>query len=187
MSLEKPKVKRKRSSIGKSKKLEENMFIVQEHQAKQKHWDFRLQVGSKMVSWAIPKGPSLNPKTPRLAVKTQDHAPSYNDFEGIIAKGLYGAGKVMQWDKGLYEVDGDIKESIKHGLIKFRLKGYKLRGKWALIKTGNRWLLIKLGDKYASRSVDILKKHPQSIKSGKKVREITKKDGYIEESKDLGF
>ncbi len=146
MSLNKPIHKKK--ILGTSRKKGKK-FVIQEHLARNKHWDLRLEVNGEMWSWAIPKGPSLSTKERRLAVATKPHTLPYSNFEGVIAKGLYGAGKVIQWDVGTFVVEDDIEDSLKRGVIDFELKGKKLRGKWALIRTGKGWLLIKQKDEYA--------------------------------------
>lgn len=165
-------------------------FVVQQHKAKNIHWDFRLEIGNKMVSWAIPKGPSINPREARLAVLTKPHDISYNDFEGVIAKGLYGAGKVLQWDKGTYnfiDKDKDARDMFRDGILKFRLHGEKLKGDWALVETNKNWLLIKMNDKYAKKDVDIVKSEKKSVKSGKTINEIKKDDGLITTQLKLGW
>ncbi len=123
-------------------------FVVQEHHSKKLHYDFRLEMGGILKSWAIPKGPSTNPKDKRLAVMVHDHPLDYIDFEGEIPPDQYGAGKVYIWDKGEYElIEGDdpIKE-LEKGKIVFRLNGNRLKGEFVLIKMkgkGENWLLIK--------------------------------------------
>jgi len=165
-------------------------YVVQQHKSKNTHWDFRLEIGNKMLSWAIPKGPSINPRETRLAVLTKPHDISYNEFEGVITKGLYGAGKVLQWDKGTYnfiDKDKDIRDMFRDGLLKFKLNGEKLKGDWALVETNQNWLLIKMNDKYARKDIDIVKTKKKSVKSGKIINEITKDDGLITKQMDLGW
>jgi DNA ligase D-like protein (predicted 3'-phosphoesterase) len=167
-----------------------NRFVVQQHKAKNTHWDLRLEIGDKMLSWAIPKGPSINPKETRLAVLTKPHDIAYNEFEGVIAKGLYGAGKVLQWDKGTYNfIDKHrySKDMFRDGLLKFNLHGEKLKGGWALLETNQNWLLIKMNDKYAKRGIDIVKSEKNSVKSGKTIEKITKDDGLIIKQIKLGW
>lgn len=165
-------------------------YVIQEHKSKSRHWDFRLQMGTKMWSWSIPKGPSLNPGESRLAIETTPHELSYNNFEGVIEKGLYGAGKVLQWDKGTYAIidgnEADALVGLKRGVLRFELFGEKLRGKWALIKTNRDWLLVKMNDKYASKEDNIVKSRPESVKSGKMMMEISEIDGLITKHKELG-
>ena len=125
------------------------IFVVQKHAASRLHYDFRLQINRVLVSWAVPRGPSMNPAEKRLAVRTEDHPLEYADFEGVIPEGLYGAGTVMVWDKGPYNLEGTTSPAtqLRRGEIKFLLDGKKLRGGFALIRTGTpkRWLLIKPG------------------------------------------
>lgn len=151
--------------------------MVQKHAATRLHYDFRLQIGSVMPSWAIPKGPTLDPTVKRLAVQTEDHDLEYRHFEGTIAQGEYGAGTVMIWDEGTYipeiEIEKGVRktvkdvnqgqkimqEGLKKGEIKFQLFGKKLRGSFALVKTHgfgpkNSWLLIKHKDKYTKEGYD---------------------------------
>src|SRR5437667_5508416 len=157
------------------KKKSKLFFCVQKHLASHLHYDFRLEHHGVLLSWAIPKGPSLDPKTKRLAMHVEDHPFEYGEFEGVIAEG-YGAGIVMLWDKGTWtpEVD-DVDAALKKGDLKFTLSGYKLKGSWVLVRTGGRypgarggdarsWLLIKHRDDWA-RDVDITEFAPKSVKS----------------------
>jgi bifunctional non-homologous end joining protein LigD len=148
-------------------------FCVQKHLASHLHYDFRLEHNGVLLSWAVPKGPSLDPKTKRLAMHVEDHPIEYGDFEGVIPSG-YGAGIVMLWDRGTWtpEVD-DVEAALKKGDLKFTLEGYKLKGSWVLVRTkggawgggGDRsWLLIKHRDDWAG-NVDIAEFAPLSIKS----------------------
>ena len=140
-------------------------FVVQRHKATNLHYDFRLELDDVLKSWAVPKGPSLNPRDKRLAMKVEDHPYDYKDFKGIIPEGNYGAGIVEIWDKGYYtalpESKGDeqtkiLKSALKSGNLKFVLHGKKLKGEFALVKfkndssaNKNAWLLIKHKDEYA--------------------------------------
>ena len=127
-------------------------FAVHEHHASRLHFDFRLEIAGVLKSWAVPKGASLNPNEKRLAVEVPDHALSYIDFEGIIAEGKYGAGRVVIWDKGEFETDGNALAQLKKGKLVFRIFGEKLRGEFALVKMAkreNEWLLIKSKDEFA--------------------------------------
>lgn len=134
-------------------------FVVQRHHASRLHYDFRLQMDGVLKSWAVPKGPSLNPKDKRLAVLVEDHPVSYKNFEGMIPEGNYGAGRVDIWDEGRYEpVDEEGKkitakafsEAFEQGSMKFRLSGNILKGEFALVRMDeNNWLLIKHKDEYA--------------------------------------
>jgi len=147
-------------------------FCVQKHLASHLHYDFRLEHNGVLLSWAVPKGPSLDPTTKRLAMHVEDHPIEYGDFEGVIPSG-YGAGIVMLWDRGTWtpEVD-DVDAALKKGDLKFTLDGYKLKGSWVLVRTkgawsggGDRsWLLIKHRDDWAG-DVDIAEFAPLSIKS----------------------
>src|ERR1700754_799186 len=123
-------------------------FVIQKHAASRLHYDFRLELKGVLKSWAVPKGPSLNPKDKRLAMQVEDHPFDYADFEGVIPSG-YGAGVVMVWDRGTWtpEVD-DVDAALKKGELKFRLDGVKLKGRWVLVRTGQgkAWLLIKHRD-----------------------------------------
>lgn len=144
------------------KDKKQHIFVVQRHHASHLHYDFRLELNGTLKSWAVPKGPSLNPKDRRLAMMVEDHPVSYATFEGDIPEGNYGAGHVDVWDHGSYEpVDEDgavisfsqFFKNLKAGSIKFRLKGRKLKGEFALVdmkKDGKTWLLIKHRDDYAT-------------------------------------
>ena len=147
-------------------------FCVQKHLASHLHYDFRLEHNGVLLSWAVPKGPSLDPKTKRLALHVEDHPIEYGTFEGVIPSG-YGAGIVMLWDQGTWtpQVD-DIDAALKKGDLKFTLDGYKLKGSWVIVRTGGRygsgdarsWLLIKHRDEWAGE-IDITEFAPRSVKS----------------------
>jgi bifunctional non-homologous end joining protein LigD len=129
------------------------LLIVHMHDATRLHWDLRLEMDGVLKSWAVPKGPSANPADKRLAVKVEDHPLEYGDFEGIIPEGNYGAGTVIVWDRGVWVPLEDVREGFKKGKLLFELKGYKLHGRWTLIKlkkTEKEWLLIKERDEYVS-------------------------------------
>ena len=137
-------------------------FSVQRHDATRLHYDFRLEVNGVLVSWAVPKGPSLDPARKALAMKVEDHPFDYGTFEGNIPKGNYGAGSVMLWDKGTYEVIGepDAQGQLDRGDFKFRLNGTKLKGAFVIVHMkragkGNEWLLIKKPDEFAVSGYDI--------------------------------
>jgi bifunctional non-homologous end joining protein LigD len=146
-------------------------FCVQKHLASHLHYDFRLELDGVLLSWAVPKGPSIDPKDRRLAMQTEDHPLAYGDFEGVIPEG-YGAGIVMLWDKGTWTPEvPDVAAALKKGDLKFRLEGYKLKGSWALIRTrgyggGSKpsWLLIKHKDEWAG-PLDITTFAPLSVKT----------------------
>ena len=141
-------------------------FCVQKHLASHLHYDFRLEHNGTLLSWAVPKGPSLNPKDKRLAMRVEDHPVDYGDFEGVIPEG-YGAGIVMLWDRGAWkpEVD-DIDAALTKGDLKFTLEGVKLKGSWVLVRTRDErtWLLIKHRDDWAGE-VDVTEAFPLSVKS----------------------
>jgi len=148
---------------GKVKKSASKLiFVVQRHKASRLHYDFRLELDGVLKSWAVPKGPSLNPKDKRLAMMVEDHPYDYKDFAGIIPEGNYGAGIVEIWDNGTYadienspeeKAEKNIRAGLKSGNLKFRLFGKKLKGEFALVKLkgdeDNSWLLIKHNDEYA--------------------------------------
>jgi len=157
---------------------EENTFVVQKHAARRLHYDFRLAVGGALKSWAVPKGPSLNPGDKRLAVQTEDHPMDYADFEGKIPEGNYGAGTVMVWDRGRFNLEGnlDAEGQLARGEVKFSLQGEKLRGSFALVKLkrsekGNEWLLIKHKDDAADARWNI-EEHDGSALTGRTLEEI---------------
>src|SRR5215471_586375 len=148
-------------------------FCVQKHLASHLHYDFRLEWKGVLLSWAVPKGPSLDPKTKRLAMHVEDHPIEYGTFEGVIPEG-YGAGIVMLWDQGTWTPEADdVDAALKKGDLKFTLDGYKLKGSWVLVRTGGRypggsgdrsWLLIKHKDDWAG-DLDITTFAPLSVKS----------------------
>src|SRR6185295_14850431 len=112
----------------------ERVFVVQKHDATRLHYDFRLELGGVMLSWAVPKGPSLDPQDKRMAVRTEDHPISYNDFEGRIPTGQYGAGDVIAWDRGTWQPVGDPQKGLAAGKLVFALQGEKLHGLWELVR-----------------------------------------------------
>ena len=160
-------------------------FCVQKHLASHLHYDFRLEHNGVLLSWAVPKGPSLDPSTKRLAMQVEDHPVEYGEFEGVIPSG-YGAGIVMLWDQGTWtpEVD-DVEAALRKGDLKITLDGYKLKGSWVLVRTrgwggGSRdsarsWLLIKHRDEW-SGEVDITEFAPRSVKSGGDFADILASD-----------
>jgi bifunctional non-homologous end joining protein LigD len=166
-----------------ARKGRERFFCVQKHLASHLHYDFRLEHNGVLLSWAVPKGPSLNSKDKRLAMHVEDHPFDYGDFEGVIPSG-YGAGIVMLWDKGTWvpETD-DVEAALKKGDLKFTLNGYKLKGSWVLVRTkgkwaggGDRsWLLIKHKDDWAGE-IDITEFAPLSVKSGGEFADILAQD-----------
>ncbi len=151
------------------------MFVIQKHQASHLHYDFRLEVDGVLKSWAVPKGPSYDPSTKRLAMMTEDHPYDYGSFEGEIPEGNYGAGHVIIWDTGTWElIEGkDPAKELRAGKLAFRLNGRKMFGEWALVKIagrekssrGNEWLLIKHRDEFANTEVDVTEVAPNSVVS----------------------
>src|SRR2546421_1399129 len=152
----------------------QNRFVVQKHWATRLHYDFRLERDGVLGSWAIPKGPTLNPAEKRLAAHVEDHPVSYYDFEGTIPRGEYGGGTVMIWDWGTFELEESTPaESLKRGEVKFRLNGVRLRGRYALVRTRSEkdWLLIKKKDEAADPNFDI-EKFDTSVKTGRTREQI---------------
>jgi DNA ligase D-like protein (predicted 3'-phosphoesterase) len=160
------------------------IFVVQKHDATRLHYDFRLEAGGTLKSWAIPKGPSSDPSVKRLAVPTEDHPMDYADFEGVIPEGEYGGGTVMVWDTGTYEIlphkEGEEppspEEAFEHGGMKIRLHGQKMKGGWAIfnMKGKKEWLLVKKKDEHAGSGDTLIKDHPDSALTGKSLAEISK-------------
>jgi bifunctional non-homologous end joining protein LigD len=161
------------------------MFCIQKHAATRLHYDFRLAMEGVLRSWAVPKGPSLDPREKRLAVFVEDHPIDYGDFEGVIPRDNYGAGEVILWDRGVYKVidppDGDAAECVRNGKLDIELHGFKMRGAYTLVRTHlqdggkskqENWLLIKKRDQYASDEDDIIAAHPRSILSGLTIEEM---------------
>lgn len=164
-------------------------FVLQKHAATQLHFDLRLELDGVMKSWAIPKGPSLDPTVKRLAMQVDDHPIEYNSFEGVIEEGGYGAGPVMLWDAGTYEPDGQpededaaLRAAYERGDVKFVLHGARLTGSWVLVRTkwgkgdGRSWLLIKHRDEHAVVGADIVAELQTSVVSGRTMDEI-RQDG----------
>lgn len=151
---------------------EERIFVIQKHAARRLHYDFRLEFDGVLKSWAVPKGPSLNPHDKRLAVETEDHPLDYADFEGNIPEGEYGGGDVIVWDKGEWIPPKNARAAFEKGHIEFELRGHKLSGKWDLVRTRrigksnkSQWLLIKRSDQFANSKRDITKED-QSVLTG---------------------
>jgi bifunctional non-homologous end joining protein LigD len=163
--------------LGKVKR-EKLQFVVQKHRASRLHYDFRLEHDGVMLSWAVPKGPSLDPSNKRFAMRTEDHPIDYNQFEGVIPEGEYGAGTVMIWDRGTWEPEvEDVDRALAKGDLKFTLYGKKLRGSWVLVRMRERqWLLIKHRDNAAS-NVNITAIKPRSVASRRTLAGIARAAG----------
>ena len=160
-------------------------YVIQKHQASHLHYDFRLEWNGVLLSWAVPKGPSLDPSVKRLATQVEDHPIEYGGFEGVIPEGEYGGGTVMLWDTGTWTPeDPDVDTALRKGELKFELHGDKLLGSWVLVRTrtgygGSKkpgWLLIKHRDRFAS-SNDVLAAKPRSISSNRLLAEIARESG----------
>jgi bifunctional non-homologous end joining protein LigD len=160
------------------------LYVIQKHRATQLHYDFRLEFEGVLLSWAVPKGPSLDPSTKRLAMQVEDHPVDYGGFEGVIPEGEYGGGTVMVWDTGTWTPESpDIAAALKKGDLKFALHGKKLRGSWVLVRThgygsssGMSWLLIKHRDEFASTE-DITTMEPKSALSKRLLADIARDGG----------
>ncbi|HEX9186155.1 MAG TPA: DNA polymerase ligase N-terminal domain-containing protein, partial [Vicinamibacteria bacterium] len=153
-------------------------YCIQKHAASRLHYDFRLELDGVLLSWAVPKGPSFDPRDKRLAMRVEDHPVEYGSFEGVIPEGEYGAGAVVLWDRGTWEPVVDPALALKKGELKFRLHGEKLVGKWALVKIKGddpkAWLLVKDKDEHARSSVelDVVSARPESVVSGRGLAEV---------------
>ena len=171
---EKPPAKRRKALL----------FVVQKHRATALHYDFRLEWNGVLLSWAVPKGPSLDPSVKRLAMQVEDHPVEYAKFEGIIPEREYGGGTVMVWDEGTWTPESpDVDAALKKGDLKFTLRGKKLEGSWVLVRTRGRyqegkptWLLIKHRDELASTE-DIAETQPRSVVSNRLLIEIARDEG----------
>jgi bifunctional non-homologous end joining protein LigD len=160
-------------------------YVIQKHDASHLHFDVRLEVDGVMKSWAVPKGPSVNPAVKRLAVQVEDHPIEYNTFEGIIPKGEYGGGTVMIWDRGSWRYGGDdpdpkqgIREGLRHGKLEIVLEGRRLRGAWVFVRTGKQgskpqWLLIKQRDRHAGDGPEPVERFTRSVVSRRTMSGIT--------------
>jgi DNA ligase D-like protein (predicted 3'-phosphoesterase) len=150
-------------------------FVIQQHDARSMHWDFRLEAGGVFKSWAVPRGPSTDPRDKRLAMEVDDHEISWGDFEGVIPEGEYGAGPVIVWDRGSYRPLGDepAERALADGHLSFWLEGKKLRGGWTLRRIeGRRWLLVKRRDDEADARRNPVSTQPESVVSGKRIDEV---------------
>jgi len=170
------------------------IFTVQKHMASHLHYDLRLEWRGVLLSWAVPKGPSLDPAVKRLAMQTEDHPVEYADFEGVIPVGQYGAGTVMLWDKGTWQPESlEVDASLQAGEIKFTLRGKKLQGSWVLVHTRgfgsnparSAWLLIKHRDQYASTK-DVTQEEPRSVASQRLLADIARNGGGDAERASMG-
>ena len=172
---EKPRPRRKKALA----------YVIQKHRATALHYDFRLECDGVLKSWAVPKGPSLDPARKHLAMPTEDHPFEYAKFEGIIPAGEYGGGTVMIWDNGTWTPESpDVDAALKKGDLKFTLNGKKLRGSWVIVRTRGRyqgggktsWLLIKHRDEFASTE-DVAEEEPRSVVSKRLLIEIARDEG----------
>lgn len=155
------------------------LFVIQKHRASQLHYDFRLETDGVLKSWAVPKGPSLDPSVKRLAMAVEDHPVDYADFEGVIPEGEYGGGTVMVWDYGVYapENTNNVSAAIAKGELKFVVLGKKVKGSFALVRTKDRhWLLIKHRDEYAEAG-EITESAPFSVFTRRTLAEIAEDEG----------
>lgn len=158
-------------------------FVIQKHRASALHYDFRLEWDGVLLSWAVPKGPSLDPSVKRLAMHVEDHPIEYAKFEGVIPAGEYGGGTVMIWDHGTWTPDDpDVAKHLAKGDLKFTLDGKKLSGSWVLVRTrgyqgGKSWLLIKHRDESASATGDVTTDQPRSVVSDRLLAEIAFEEG----------
>jgi len=165
---------------GEEKKKEGRSFVIQKHAATRLHYDFRLEMEGVLKSWAVPKGPSFDPKDKRLAMMTEDHPVEYGGFEGIIPRGQYGGGTVLLWDHGTWEPIEDPHAGLRKGNLKFRLRGEKLEGGFALVKIKGRdardsektWLLIKEKDEFVRPGYDVTAARPESVTTGRTLEQI---------------
>jgi len=155
------------------------IFVIHKHDASRLHYDLRLQIGQTLASWAVPKGPSLDTRQKRLAVRVEDHPLDYADFEGTIPAEEYGGGTVMVWDFGTIEFlgDGPPEKALEGGFLEFVLAGRKLHGRWKLIHTQmggqvKNWLLVKGKDEHARAGGDVLVDQPDSAKTGRSLTQI---------------
>ena len=172
-------------SAAPTKESSKLIYVIQKHRATQLHYDFRLEWAGTLLSWAVPKGPSLDPSTKRLAMQVEDHPIEYADFEGIIPENEYGGGTVMVWDSGTWEPEvPNVDEALKKGDLKFTLHGKKLQGSWVLVRTGGwgasrgkpSWLLIKHRDQCASDE-DVTVEKPYSAISRRLLADIARDSG----------
>src|SRR3569833_920710 len=158
-------------------------FVIHKHSATADHYDLRLEIDGVLKSWAVPKGPSLNPADKRYAAQTEDHPLDYIDFEGVIPEGEYGGGPMIVWDTGTFAPMNDVHEGLSKGDFKFRLWGEKLKGGWVLIRmkpkkgeADSNWLFVKEKDTGVDTGTDILTERPESVKSGLTIEQLLAAD-----------
>jgi bifunctional non-homologous end joining protein LigD len=162
-------------------------YVIQKHRASHLHYDFRLEWNGVLLSWAVPKGPSLDPTARRLATAVEDHPLEYRRFEGVIPEGEYGGGTVMLWDRGWWTPDrDDVDAALADGELTFTLHGKKLKGSWVLVRTRSlpksqrrrgSWLLVKRRDSWASKGSDVALAEPRSIATGRLLADIAREEG----------
>src|ERR1700740_2633530 len=173
----------------KGKKESSLIFVVQKHRATQLHYDFRLEWKGVLLSWAVPKGPSLDPSVKRLAMQVEDHPVDYANFEGVIPEGEYGGGTVMVWDMGVFAPGNNenVSKALAKGELKFVLLGKKLKGSFVLVRTRERqWLLMKHKDEYAKAGEDITETQPYSVLTKRTLAEIAEDEGGVVEKAATG-
>jgi DNA ligase D-like protein (predicted 3'-phosphoesterase) len=166
------------------------VFVVQRHLARTEHYDLRLEAGGVLKSWAVPTGPSSDPRDKRLAIRVEDHPIEYAEFEGVIPEGQYGAGAVIVWDRGTYRnrtrrdgAEVPIERALRDGHVVVELNGHKLRGGYALTRLGadmrgrERWLLVKKRDEHAGGARDFLSARPESVLSARTAEQLAAKRG----------
>jgi DNA ligase D-like protein (predicted 3'-phosphoesterase) len=182
--------KRARAKKGSKPRRKHPRFTIQKHSATSLHYDLRLEVDGVLASWAVPKGPSLDPRDKRLAMRTEDHPMDYLEFEGVIPKGEYGGGPVIVWDRGVFQNISETKsgkpmklsEAIDKGDVKFFLLGEKVRGAYALVRTSKpgereQWLLIKKRDEGADARRRPTSSQPESVLTGRTIEQVLKEEG----------
>ncbi|MGP3925524.1 DNA polymerase ligase N-terminal domain-containing protein [Streptomyces sp. 8N616] len=174
---------------GKPSRGGEPRFVIQKHSATSLHYDFRLEADDVLVSWAVPKGPSTDPREKRLAMRTEDHPLDYIHFEGVIPGGEYGAGRVIVWDTGTYEnrtehrgKEVPVADAVDGGHVSVWLEGEKLRGGYSLTRTGRdgdkeRWILVKKSDDAADARRNPVNSEPASVRSGRTIEDLSEDDG----------
>ncbi|MBI4513439.1 MAG: hypothetical protein HY702_04935, partial [Gemmatimonadetes bacterium] len=172
----------------------DRIFVVQKHAARRTHFDLRLEMSGALKSWAVPKGPSFDPREKRLAVAVEDHPLEYGEFEGVIPEGEYGAGPVILWDRGIYRpiypsedaTDEELEEGYRKGKVEFELFGERLRGTWGLIRIRGSapgdegkqpWLLIKKKDVHAAPGRDVVTEWETSVVSGRTLADLKEEAG----------